>query len=68
MENEQGKSVSSEALLVAAERTLIAAVEFVNDRRKGDFELPRLAQLDAQSLEATLPGLRDALDAAEQGG
>ena len=29
---------------------LVMVVEFLNDWKKGDFELPRLAQLDAEAM------------------
>jgi hypothetical protein len=35
----------------ALEKIHVAAVEFLNDWKKGDFELPRLAEHDANALK-----------------
>lgn len=56
----------------AAKRLHVAAVEFVNDWRKGDFELPSLAQHDANALaqrcDEYIAAIDSARNAAKTGG
>ncbi|MCP1558603.1 UNVERIFIED_ORG: hypothetical protein M2438_002690 [Methylobacterium sp. SuP10 SLI 274] len=40
--------------VLTTERFVIAVKEFLADWRKGDFDLTRLAELDAESIEAAL--------------
>jgi hypothetical protein len=48
---EQQKVITRDELLREAEQLFVHAKEFVQDWRKGDFELSRLASCDAASLE-----------------
>jgi hypothetical protein len=50
------------AYFKAAERLHVAACEFLNDWKKGDFELPKLAQYDAESLCAAATAYNAARD------
>ncbi len=52
-----------DAALKDAERVRVAVFEFINDWRKGDFDLPELAQCDVRSIIDTYA----AIDAAREG-
>jgi hypothetical protein len=45
---------ATESELKKYDRVVIAATELIRDWRKGDFELPRLAECDAEVLEDAL--------------